>query len=61
MLRASLHAAYRVEELTELLAEARVFEVSVEADGDRHVTLCGVPRPADGFGQDGVEKTGGAA
>jgi len=48
MFRASLHAAYTAEELEALLAEADVLKVTVERTGDRHVTLCGQPKPADG-------------
>ena len=50
LLHASLHAAYTVDELTALLHEAGVRDgrVTVERTGDRHVTLCGRPKPAGG-------------
>ncbi len=45
LLRDSLHAAYTVEELNALLAEADVPHVAVHQTGDRHVTLSGRPNP----------------
>ena len=53
LLRASLHSAYTPEELEDLLAEAGVEHVRVESNGDRHVTLCGVPKPAGQPSPDG--------
>ncbi|MFH5806784.1 class I SAM-dependent methyltransferase [Alienimonas sp. DA493] len=47
LLRASLHAAYTVEEMEALLAEAGVNHVTVERTGDRHMTLSGCPNPAE--------------
>ncbi|NNJ27741.1 class I SAM-dependent methyltransferase [Alienimonas chondri] len=47
LLRASLHAAYTPDELTDLLAEAGVPNVAVRLTSDRHVTLSGCPRPAE--------------
>ena len=46
LLRASLHAAFLVEELEALLEEAGVEHVDVTLTGDRHVTLCGRPKPS---------------